>query len=105
VIHVCPTDIVYARPDVIWQLLTTPRELARWTDTTLVEGPDREFTAGDRVVLAARIGRTLKILVDVRDAVRPERLVLDIRLPFGVTNDETIRISPVSEKATRVTFE
>lgn len=104
-IHVCPTDVVHARPDVIWHLLTTPRELTAWTDMTLAEGPDRELRVGDRVVFAAGIGGMLKILLDVRDALRLERLALDIRLPFGVTNDETIRITPVSEKATRVTFE
>jgi hypothetical protein len=90
---------------VIWHLLTTPRELAAWTDTTLISGPDRELSDGDHVVLAAGIGRQLKILIDVREVVRPQSLALHVRLPFGVTNDETIRITPTPPKASRVTFE
>jgi hypothetical protein len=104
-IHVCPTDVVYAPPDRIWQLVTTPRELASWTDTRLVEGPDHEVTPGDCIVLAAGIGRRLKVVLYVRQAERPHHLVLDIRLPFGVANDELIRITPTWSEASRVTFE
>src|SRR6058998_1780419 len=50
-----------APPACIWHLLTTPGELARWSDTKLIEGPDRELRAGDRLVLGAGIGHRLKV--------------------------------------------
>ena len=46
----------------------------------------------------------MKVTFQVREAIRPEYLALDIRLPFGVTNDEVIRITPLAAHACRVTF-
>jgi len=103
-IQVCPTDIVQASPDRLWYLLTNPRELAGWSDTSLVEAPERELTAGDRLVLGAGIAHRFRVTFYVRAAVRPRLLSLDIRLPFGVTNDEAIDISPVGSGTCRVTF-
>jgi uncharacterized protein YndB with AHSA1/START domain len=103
-IQVCPTDIVQASPDRIWDLLTNPRELAGWSATALVEAPEREITAGDRLVLGAGIAHRFRVVFRVREAVRPRLLSIDIRLPFGVTNDETIDISPVGSDACRVAF-
>jgi uncharacterized protein YndB with AHSA1/START domain len=103
-IQVCPTDIVEASPDRIWELLTNPRELADWSDTTLIEAPEREITAGDRLVLGAGLAHRFRVVFHVRQALRPRLLSIDIRLPFGVTNDETIDISPVGSDACRVTF-
>src|SRR5262245_52060636 len=103
-IQVCPTDIVYASPVRIWDLLTNPRELAGWSDTTLIEAPEREITAADRLVLGAGMAHRLRVVFHVRQAVRPRLLSIDIRLPFGVTNDETIEISPLGSDMCRVTF-
>jgi len=103
-LHVCPTDVVHAPADRIWYLLTTPRELAAWSDTTLVEGPEQEVNAGDRIVLGAGIGQRFRVIFHVREAVRPQLLSLHIQLPFGVTNDETIHISPVGSNGSRVTY-
>src|SRR5262245_52571281 len=103
-IQVCPTDIVKASPDRIWNLLTSPRELAGWSDTTLVHAPDREITAGDQLVLGAGIAHWFRVVFQVREATRPRSLSIDIRLPFGVTNDETIDIAPLGSDTCRVTF-
>lgn len=104
-LQVCPTDVVHARADRIWYLLTTPRELADWSETTLVEAPEREVSAGDRVVLGTGVGHWFRVAFRVRKAVRPQLLSLDIQLPFGVINDEAIRISPFGSNACRVTYE
>jgi uncharacterized protein YndB with AHSA1/START domain len=104
-LHVCPTGVVHASPDRIWSLLTTPRELAAWTQTTLVEAPDREIRDGDRLVLGAGPAHWFRVIFQIREAVRPHLLSLDIHLPLGVTNDEAIRISPIAAEACRVTFQ
>jgi uncharacterized protein YndB with AHSA1/START domain len=103
-IQVCPTDIVHASAERIWRLLTTPKELAAWNGLALIEGPDREVRAGDRVVIGASMVNWLRVIFQVREAVRPQLLSLDIRLPFGVTNDETIQISPIGPSESRVTY-
>ena len=43
---------------------------------------------------------TLKV-VDLRP---PWQLLLDVRLPFGVTNHERIHITPIDADSNRVTF-
>ncbi len=103
-IQVCPTDIVHASAERVWYLLTTPKELAAWTGTTLVAAPDREVRAGDRVVLGAGMGIPLRMTFQVREAVRPQLLSVDVRLPFGVTNDETTRIMAMGPSECRVTY-
>ena len=103
-LHVCPTEVVNAPAERIWQLVATPKELTRWSDTSVIDGPDRELRGGDRLVLGAGLGYRLKVIFHVREAVRPRELALAIRLPFGVTNDEVIRITPVGDISSRVTF-
>ena len=98
---VCPTDIVLAPAERIWNLLTDPRTLAQWTETTLVEGPAGRLGAGDQFVLRAGIFRITLKVVDLRPL---SRLVLDVRLPFAVTNHEDIQITPVDADSNRVTF-
>jgi uncharacterized protein YndB with AHSA1/START domain len=99
--EVCPTDILLAPAERIWHLLTDPRELARWTGTKLVEGPACPMSAGDHLVL--RVGM-LHIIFDVLDVRPPWELMLDVRLPFGVTNHEQIQITPIDAHSSRVTF-
>jgi len=103
-LYVCPTDVVHAPAERIWQLVTTPTALARWSDTRVIEAPDRELRARDRLVLGAGVGRRMKVIFDVEEAVRPRRLALSIRLPLGVTNNEVIEVAPIGGDACRVTF-
>ena len=102
-LRVCPTEVVRASPDRIWDLLTTPRELAAWSETKLVEAPERELRAGDRLMLAAGRG-WFRVTFHVRDVQRPRLLSIHIRLPFGVINEETIHVSPIGSSESRVTF-
>ena len=104
VLHVCPTEVVHAPPERIRHLVMTPKELARWSDTKVVDAPDRELRAGDRLVLGAGIGHYMKVTLRVQDAVRPRHLAVHIRLPLSVTNDEVIQITPIGADACRVTF-
>ena len=99
--EVCPTDVVLAPAERIWQLLTDPRKLAQWTGLKLVEGPACQMSAGDHLVLGAG---GLRITFDVLDMRPPRALTLDVRLPFGVTNYEQIQITPIDAHSSRVTF-
>ena len=46
----------------------------------------------------------LRITFDVLDMCPPRQLMLDARLPFGVTNHEQIQIAPIDAHSSRVTF-
>jgi uncharacterized protein YndB with AHSA1/START domain len=103
-LHVCPTDVVRAPAERVWDLVTTPKQLERWVDAKVIDAPDRELRAGDRLVLGAGVGHRFKVRFLVQDAVRPHRVALHIRLPLGVTNDELIEITPIDADTSRVTF-
>lgn len=103
-LHVCPTDTILASAQRVWDLVSTPRLIAQWSDTTIVQAPDREVIAGDRLILGVGVGRRLRVMFIVEDALRPQRLSLRIRLPIGVTNHEVIAISSIGPEASRVTF-
>src|SRR5581483_3290787 len=98
---VCPTDVVFAPADRVWTLLTEPPKLANWTGISLLEGPTGSMRVGDHLVLG-RAG--LRIAFDVIDMRTSRLLVLDSRLPFGVTNHEQIQIAPIDAHSSRVTF-
>jgi uncharacterized protein YndB with AHSA1/START domain len=87
-LHVCPTVIIYAPAERVWELVAVPQGLAQWTGMRVIDGPDRELRAGDQLVLGARIAPCMRVVFTVGGAVRPRRLDLHIRLPLGVTNDE-----------------
>ena len=103
-LQVCPADVVNAPAERVWQLVTMPTELARWTDTLLIDAPDRQLRAGDRIVFGAGVAQHLKVVLTIRDVVPTRELSLQVRLPFGVTNDEVIRITPLAANACRVAF-
>lgn len=103
-LHVCPTSIVCAPAERVWTLVTTARELARWSDTRVIDAPARELRSGDRLVLGAGFLHLARVVFHVQDVVRFRRLALRIQLPLGVTNDEVIEISPAGDDACRVTF-
>jgi uncharacterized protein YndB with AHSA1/START domain len=99
--EVCQTEVLLAPAERIWHLLTDPRKLAQWTGTKLVEGPACPMSAGDHLALRAGV---LRITFDVLDIRPPGQLMLDARLPFGVTNHEQIQITPIDAHSSRVTF-
>jgi len=99
--EVCPTEIVHAPAERIWQLLADPRELARWSGVKLHKGPARAVRTGDLFVLGAA---GLHITFEVLDAEPPQSLRLYIRLPFGILNHEHVQITLGGSGACRVTF-
>ena len=102
----CPTEIVAAAPSVVWRVATTPVELAHWTESRLVESPGHsgELRSGDRVVLGAGVRGLFRVVVHVAHVDPPNRITLDVRLPFGVVNHEVLVITPLSASTCRVTF-
>jgi uncharacterized protein YndB with AHSA1/START domain len=102
--HVCPTDVVDAPAEAVWAQLVDPARWPAWADGVLVAAPARPLTAGDRLRLATGPLRLFSVRFEVLD-VRPiEELRLAIALPLGLTNDETVRVTPLGPRACRLTF-
>ena len=100
-ITTCPTDIITASVERIWDLLTQPEKLARWSGAKLIEGPNRALVPGDRVVLGPGFG--MKVTFEVLAMEPPRQLALDAHLPFGV-NHEVVVITPLDVGRCRVTY-
>ena len=99
--EVCPTDVVHAPAERVWQLFMDPRELTQWTGTKLEEGPARPLRAGDLLVLGAG---PFRIRFEVLDAEPPKYARLHIRMFFGVVNHEQFQVTPMGSNICRVTF-
>jgi hypothetical protein len=97
----CPTDIIHASPEHVWDLLTNPARLD-WVGVKLVESPARTLAVGDRLVFRPVPGLRLSWGVLTIEPLRT--LELDIRVPFGISNHEVVVVSHLSRDSCRVTF-
>jgi hypothetical protein len=97
----CPTAIARAHVERVWDLLTTP-SLLGWVDGRLIEAPARRLREGDRLVFAEPLGLRVSWFVRVLEA--PRQLALDIALPFGMANRETIVLTPLDPERCRISF-
>ena len=100
----CPTEIVAAPPELVWELLISPAQLARWSGAKLVEGPSRPLKGGDVVVLGAGVAHRLKVTIEVKSIEPSRQLTLNVRLPLGVVNHEVVVVTPLGMERCRVTF-
>ena len=97
----CPTDVVHASAECVWELVMTP-SLFGWIDAKVIEAPARSLMVGDRVIFAASLG--LRVSWTVLALEPPHRIALDIELPFGIANQETIVLSRLDAATCRVSF-
>ena len=98
----CPTTVVAAPVERVWDLVVSPSRLAEWTDTKLLEAPDRPLVAGDRAIYAA--GPGLRAVFDVLEVAAPHTFAVDVTMSFGIVNHEVIQLSKIDEQSCRVTF-
>ncbi len=97
----CPTDIVHASAERVWELLTNPARLD-WVGVKVVEAPARALAVGDRLVFGPAPG--LRMLWNVLSVEPLRKLELDIKVPFGIRNHEIFVVSPLGSDGCRVTF-
>jgi uncharacterized protein YndB with AHSA1/START domain len=106
-VSVCPSAVVEAPPERVWELLTRPEGFHLWTDAALVAAePPGEAHAGQELHLVTRaLGWTFAVAISVRevDAER-RRLRFAVRLPFGVVNDQVTTIADAGDGKSLVRF-
>lgn len=101
-IAACPTTVVCAPVERVWELLISPTRLAEWTGTRLLTAPDRPLRAGDRAVY--RAGPGLRAVFDVLEVVPPRTFRVDVTMSFGIVNHQVIQLSKLDEGRCRVSF-
>src|SRR5271154_5055698 len=92
----CPTTVVAAPVERVWELIVSPTNLAEWTRTKLLTAPDRALQAGDRAVY--RAGPGLRAIFDVLEVVPLHTFRVDVTMSFGIVNHEVIQLSRIDEK-------
>jgi hypothetical protein len=97
----CPTDVAHAPVERVWELLVEPARLG-WVDAKLIHGPARRLIVGDRLVFAASF--RLRVTWTITALEAPRLLGMDIDLPFGMMNRQTIVLSRLDAETSRVTF-
>jgi len=97
----CPTDVIHASPERVWELLTNPARLD-WLGVKVVDAPARNLTVGDHLVFGPAPG--LRLSWDVLSAEPLRTLELDVKVPLGIRNHEIVVLSPVDRDSCRVTF-
>jgi hypothetical protein len=97
----CPTDIIHASPERVWELLTDPARFD-WLGVKVVEAPARSLAAGDRLVFGP--APILRLSWDVLSVEPLRTLELDVKVPLGIRNHEIVVVSPVGSDSCRLTF-
>jgi hypothetical protein len=97
----CPTDIIHASPERVWELLTDPARFD-WLGVKVVEAPARSLAAGDRLVFGP--APILRLSWDVLSVEPLRTLELDVKVPLGIRNHEIVVVSPVGSDGCRLTF-
>ena len=103
----CPTDVIGAPIDLVWHLLTTPEEWGAFYDVRITEiVPSGPAKVGQKIrgvtgPLGLRLPVTFEFLtIDAAE----HRLVMDVRLPFGIGVHEDLDARPVDASRCRVNY-
>jgi|SRR5215831_4074224 len=106
-LSVCPSAVIDAPVDRVWDLMTRPEGFDLWTDATLVSAePDGHAAAGQELHLVTKaLGWSFAVRITVRevDAER-HRVGVLVALPFGVVNDQVMTLTESGEGRTLVRF-
>lgn len=97
----CPTDVVRATPECVWELLTNPACFSS-LGVKVIESPARNLAVGDRLRFRPAPGLRASWTVLFIEPLR--KLELDVKVPLGIRNRETFVVSPVGAGSCRVTF-
>ena len=104
---VCPTAVVAAPVECVWELLSEPTLYDRWWDARTERiVPEGQATPGQ--VLYAKtsaIGKTWDVTLTVEMVNRDRHQIqMRIMLPLGVANHATITCTAIDAASCRVQF-
>jgi hypothetical protein len=104
---VCPTAIVAAPVEVVWEHLVQWERYADWADVQVERSePAGSATAGQTISFTGKaLGRTWHFIFKV-EAVNHERHQLDLHVffPFGLQEKPHIACTPIDATTCRVQY-
>jgi ligand-binding SRPBCC domain-containing protein len=107
IVNVCPAATTKAPPGSVWKVVEATDRYGDWTGATVVSvDPPGPARAGQVVRLAAPgLGRMWQFTIAVRE-VDPHHRWIDLvaSFPFGIVNDEHLRLTPTEEGGTLIRF-
>lgn len=103
----CPVTTIAAPVERVWALVIDPRHVGAWSGVAFEAAePVGPAHAGQRWrYVATGFGRRWRVRMTVTSvAAERHQLGLDIALPFGMRNEEHIRLARLAEDQTWVQF-
>jgi hypothetical protein len=106
-LSVCPSAVVAAPVESVWELLVDPTLYDTWWDarTDRIVPMARAVPGQVLYAKATGLGRTWDVTLTV-NAVNPEKHQIQMRvtLPLGMINDTTLTCSPLDASSSRLQF-
>ncbi len=106
-LSVCPTALVAAPVEVVWENLVQWERYVEWADVQVERiEPEGSITVGQTISFTGKaLGRTWRFTFKVEE-VDPERhqLGLHVRFPFGLQEKPHIVCSPIDATSCRVQY-
>src|SRR5215471_7658479 len=106
-LSVCPSAVVDASVERVWDLVTSPEGFDTWVDAAVVAAePEGPAQPGQLIHLVTRaLGWGFAVSIEVREVdAQRRRLRLLIELPFGLTNDQVMTMADAGDGRTLVRF-
>ena len=99
-ISVCPSDMVAAPVEIVWDVLTQPSRYDTWLDmhTTSIE-PEGPAVAGQTIHAWTRaFGKKWDVSPSIVQVnAEKHQIVFDVKLPLGVMERSTITCTPIDD--------
>jgi Polyketide cyclase / dehydrase and lipid transport len=104
----CPTAIVNVPVDIVWALLTDPAGWGHVFDVRInsVDPPGRAV-AGQKIAgeTGPRLFHLKLVFLVIETDAERHRLVMDIKLPFGIAVREDLKCTPLDADHCRVDYQ
>ena len=106
-LRACPTTVVRAPAERVWELLSEPANYGQWWDAqTRAITPAGPAQPGQRIEAeTSAVGRKWIVRIVVEGVDPAQRVIhLTTRLPLGITVENHIACVPLDAASCRVTF-
>jgi hypothetical protein len=106
-LQACPTGSVAAPAATVWWLLAEPERLDLWWDARVERAePEGPLSAGQKLYGSSRaLARRFPLAWDIEEVNAGAGVLrMLVHMPFGIRNHVTLRVTPMGERQSRLSF-
>jgi hypothetical protein len=106
-VQACPMGAVAAPAATVWWLLAEPERLDLWWDAHIERAePEGPLSAGQKLHGSSRaFARRFPLTWDIEEVDEAKGLLrMLVRMPFGIVNHVTLKVLPLDERRSRLSF-